>query len=100
MAITSTRPRSRRLAPVAGARRGCGWARRPTRPAHVPIARAFRQLLRATGPAVVVVWVPPATAEEIGDVAAARRVRRDLRAILIDRPAGERRARHRAALGL
>ena len=45
-----------------------------------------------TGPAVVVVWVPPATAEEIGDVAAARRVRRDLRAILIDRPAasGER----------
>ena len=53
---------------------------------------AFRQLLRAIGPAVVVVWVPPATANEIGDVATARRVRRDLRAILIDRPAdsGER----------
>ena len=57
-----------------------------------PDRTAFRQLLRATGPAVVVVWVPPATAEEIGDVAAARRVRRDLRAILIDQPAssGER----------
>ncbi len=53
---------------------------------------AFKQLLRAAGPCVVVVWVPPATADEIGDVAAARRVRRDLRAILIDRPAdsGER----------
>jgi two-component system, OmpR family, response regulator len=47
----------------------------------------FRQLLRGTGPAVVVVWVPPATQTEIGAVAAARRVRRDLRAILIDRPA-------------
>ena len=57
-----------------------------------PDRAAFRQLLRASGPAVVVVWVPPATAEEIGDVAAARRVRRDLRAILIDKPAasGER----------
>jgi DNA-binding response OmpR family regulator len=53
---------------------------------------AFRQLLRASGPAVVVIWVPPATPDEIGDVAAARRVRRDLRAILIDQPAnsGER----------
>jgi len=57
-----------------------------------PDRNAFRQLLRTTGPAVVVVWVPPATADEIGDVAAARRVRRDLRAILIDGPAdsGER----------
>ncbi len=57
-----------------------------------PDRAAFRKLLRATGPAVVVVWAPPATAEEIGDLAAARRVRRDLRAILIDRPAagGER----------
>jgi DNA-binding response OmpR family regulator len=57
-----------------------------------PDRATFRQLLRASGPAVVVVWVPPATAEEIGDVAAARRVRRDLRAILIDKPAasGER----------
>lgn len=57
-----------------------------------PDPTTFRRLLRATGPAVVVVWVPPATAEEIGDVAAARRVRRDLRAILIDQPAasGER----------
>jgi len=55
---------------------------------HVtPDRAAFRQLLRASGPAVIVVWVPPATAEEIGDVAAARRVRRDLRAILIDKPA-------------
>jgi DNA-binding response OmpR family regulator len=60
---------------------------------HVtPDRAAFRQLLRASGPAVVVVWVPPATAQEIGDVAAARRRRRDLRAILIDKPAagGER----------
>jgi len=57
-----------------------------------PDRAAFRQLLRASGPAVVLVFVPPATAEEIGDVAAARRVRRDLRAILIDKPAasGER----------
>jgi len=57
-----------------------------------PDRAAFRQLLRASGPAVIVVWVPPATAEEISDVAAARRVRRDLRAILIDKPAasGER----------
>ena len=57
-----------------------------------PDKAAFRKLLRACGPCVVVVWVPPATAHEIGDVAAARRARRDLRAILIDRPAdsGER----------
>src|SRR5690242_19789422 len=47
----------------------------------------FRRLLRASGPAVVILWAPPATQTEIGDVAAARRVRRDLRAILIDRPA-------------
>jgi len=69
------------------------WLGSAARGVHsTPDRAAFRQLLRASGPAVVVVWVPPATAEEIGDVAAARRVRRDLRAILIDKPAasGER----------
>jgi DNA-binding response OmpR family regulator len=46
----------------------------------------FRRLLRGTGPAVVVVFAPPATIEEIDAVAAARRVRRDLRAVLVDQP--------------
>ena len=47
----------------------------------------FRRLLRGSGPAFVVVWVPPATADEIDRVAAVRRARRDVRAILVDRPA-------------
>jgi len=47
----------------------------------------FGRLLRASGPAVVVVGVPPATRSIINLVAAARRARRDLRALLIDRPA-------------
>jgi DNA-binding response OmpR family regulator len=46
----------------------------------------FRHLLKTIGPAVVVVWVPPATTEDINVVAAARRARRDLRALLIDHP--------------
>ena len=53
---------------------------------------AFRRLLSGAGPAVVVVFAPPATDQEIDAVAAARRVRRDLRAVLVDLPegAGER----------
>jgi DNA-binding response OmpR family regulator len=53
---------------------------------------AFRRLLKGAGPAVVVLFAPPATNEEIDAVAAARRVRRDLRAVLVDLPegAGER----------
>ena len=35
---------------------------------------------------MVVVWVPPATTDDIHAVAAARRARRDLRAVLIDNP--------------
>ena len=47
---------------------------------------AFRTLLAGFGPAVVVVCVPPATRTEIEAVAAARRTRHDIRAVLIDRP--------------
>ena len=46
----------------------------------------FGRLLRATRPAVVVVFVPPATPNEIEFVARVRRRRRDLRAVLIDHP--------------
>ena len=49
-------------------------------------AADFSRLLRKSGPAVVVLGVPPATRREINAVAAARRARRDLRAVLIDHP--------------
>ncbi len=69
------------------------WLERSASPVRSTQDRAaFRQLLRVAGPAVVVVCAPPATVTDIGAVAAARRVRKDLRAILIDHPAdgGER----------
>lgn len=49
-------------------------------------AADFSRLLSNSGPAVVVLGVPPATRREINVVGAARRARRDLRAVLIDHP--------------